>query len=99
MASDVGETLKAKVFGDSTAAKGIGSRSGVGKVRHLHLPLLWIQDFVRKKLITLIKKKGSELSADLGTKHVPRLTLLKHLANIGFSYKEGQATSSLRAAL
>jgi len=70
MASDIGETLKAKVYGDSTAAKGIGSRSGIGKVRHVHLLLLWIQDFVRKKLIQLIKKKGTELTADLGTKHV-----------------------------
>ena len=63
------------------------------------LPLLWIQDFVRKKLITLIKKKGTELTADLGTKHVTRATMLKHLATLRFEYREGQASKSLRAAL
>ena len=99
MASDVGQVVSSEVLGDSTAAKGIGSRTGVGRVRHLHLPLLWVQDFVKRKLLTLVKKKGTELSADLGTKHVTAQVMLKHLADIGFSYREGQAEKALKAAI
>ena len=91
--------LKVKVVGDSTAAKGIAQRTGVGRVRHLHLPLLWVQDFIRKKLIELVKKKGTELSADLGTKHVTGVVLHKHLADMGFEFREGQSSKSLKAAV
>jgi hypothetical protein len=44
------------------------SRSGVGKVRHIQLRWLWIQDAVREKTVTLRKIKGTENCADMGTK-------------------------------
>ena len=99
MATDLGQTVSSEVLGDSTAAEGIGSRTGVGRLRHLHLPLFWVQDFVRKKLLTLVKRKGTYLSADLGTKHVIKATMLKHLADLSFSFREGQADKALKAAL
>ena len=97
MASDIGQVLKVRVVGDSTAAKGIAQRTGVGKVRHLHLPLLWVQDFIRRKLIELVKKKGTELSADLGTKHVTGVVLHKHLGDMNYEFREGQSVKSLKA--
>ena len=53
---------------DSTACKGIARRRGVGKVKHLSLKELWLQDAVEKGELTVKKEKTSENWADLGTK-------------------------------
>ena len=54
---------------DSSAAKGIGNRRGLGKVRHIELSELWVQDQVAKGRITIYKIDGSENSSDSLTKH------------------------------
>ena len=46
------------VGSDSSAAIGISSRSGVGKVRHIATRYLWVQDAVREKQIMLKKIPG-----------------------------------------
>ena len=43
MAKDLALTLDPRVVIDASAAKGIASRRGVGKVRHLHVGTLWLQ--------------------------------------------------------
>ena len=53
---------------DSSAAKGIASRSGVGKVKHLDLKELWLQDHVRSGKIRIRKVSTDSNWADLGTK-------------------------------
>ncbi|CAK9031106.1 unnamed protein product [Durusdinium trenchii] len=53
---------------DSTACKGIAHRRGVGKVKHLSLKELWLQDAVEKGELKVKKEKTSENWADLGTK-------------------------------
>ena len=37
------------VHTDSTAARGIAKRTGVGRVRHLEVADLWVQDRLRKR--------------------------------------------------
>ena len=99
MAADIGMKLMCELWGDSTAAKGVANRLGVGKIRHLHLPLLWIQSFVKKGLLKLIKKKGTELSADLGTKLVTSASMWKHLSTLNFELRHGQSEKALKAAV
>jgi len=53
---------------DSSAAIGMCSRTGVGKVRHIATRWLWVQDAVREKQITLKKVDGATNVADMGTK-------------------------------
>ena len=43
MAKDFGMDLKLKLETDSSGAKGVAARRGVGRIRHLHTPLLWLQ--------------------------------------------------------
>ena len=57
---------------DSSAAIGICRRSGIGKVRHLAIAQLWVQEKLRNKELNLFKVLGTENPADLLTKHVPR---------------------------
>ena len=46
------------VLTDSSACKGICQRTGLGKVRHLEVAYLWLQDLTRKGRITLKKIPG-----------------------------------------
>ena len=54
---------------DASAAIGIANRIGIGKVRHIEVNQLWLQDKVSKKEIT-IKVPTEENLADALTKPV-----------------------------
>ena len=65
---DLGCDAKVRVWTDSAAAKSIGSRRGIGKIRHLDVKYLWIQDMTRRKELQLKKILGSANPADIMTK-------------------------------
>ena len=48
LAADLGWHLKLRLWVDSAAATSIASRKGVGKVRHLEVRHLWLQEAVRR---------------------------------------------------
>ena len=53
---------------DSSAAKGMAMREGVGKVRHLDCRALWTQHAAKQLGLKIIKLVGKHNCADLGTK-------------------------------
>ena len=63
---DVGVTIKT----DASAAKGMANRRGLGKVRHIAVNQLWIQDRVARGDLTIEKVNGKENNADIFTKDV-----------------------------
>ncbi len=63
---------------DSTAAKAMASRRGVGKVRHIEVAELWIQDKVSSGAMRVYKVKGTENPADALTKSVGKDELHVH---------------------
>ena len=67
--NDLGVNLSVAVSTDSSAAKGIANRRGLGKVRHIELSELWVQDQIARGRITVYKIDGSENSSDSLTKH------------------------------
>ena len=68
---NLGCNVKLPVCTDASAAKGIASRRGLGKVRHIEVNQLWIQERVASGDIEVIKVDGSSNLADALTKHVP----------------------------
>ena len=70
MAADVAKVVKPCVRVDATASKAIASRRGVGRVRHFHIQVLWVQEVVARRELTIAKVPGCENPADLGTKHL-----------------------------
>ena len=54
---------------DSSAAKGIASRRGLGIVRHVELNELWLQDQVARNEIAIHKISGENNFSDSLTKH------------------------------
>ena len=66
--ADLGITTTIEIITDSTAAKGTASRVGIGKIKHLDVGWLWIQDLVKNRDIILMKINGKVDPADLMTK-------------------------------
>ncbi len=66
---DLGIHVGLRVWTDSSAAIGICTRQGLGKLRHLDTHTLWVQQAVRSKRVDLRKVAGEVNLADLFTKH------------------------------
>ena len=65
---DMGWDAKIRLLVDSSAAKSIASRTGLGKPRHLEIKFLWLQEAVRRKKVVLSKVRGGVNPADVLTK-------------------------------
>ena len=65
-------------YTDSSGAKGILQRQGVGRLRHLSCRILWLQQLISAGIIKLCSVSGSINPADIGTKRLsaPRLRSL-----------------------
>ena len=87
---DLGVRRKIRVNTDSSAAKGIVMRKGLGKVRHIEVNQLWIQDRVAKGDIELCKVPGTENLADALTKAVENEDLRWHLGKTGQTIADGR---------
>ena len=90
IASDLGVDLSVKVNTDSSAAKGIASRIGLGKVRHVEVAQLWVQEKVRNGDIKLCKVEGKHNLSDCLTKHVSREDIEWQLQNTGQQVSSGR---------
>ena len=65
---------------DASAAIGIANRIGIGKVRHIEVNQLWLQEKVGKKEIRIVKVGTEENLADALTKAVDAKIIEKHIA-------------------
>ena len=92
LVKDLGLRLPVCVWTDSSAALGIATRSGLGKLRHLETHTLWVQEKVRTGAIAVRKVAGEVNPADLFTKHLPSKDKIHQLtALFGCEYREGRA--------
>ena len=93
--ADLGCILPVRVWCDSSAAIGICSRQGLGKLRHLDTHTLWVQQAVRSGKIDLRKIRGEQNPADLLTKHLASREKLQALIQIaGCTYRSGRSGSA-----
>ena len=70
---------------DSSAAKSFAARRGLGKMRHMEAPYLWLQGEVLNKSVKVLKVKGEENPADLLTKYLAEREILKCLERLSIS--------------
>jgi len=92
---DLGVDLPLRVWTDSSAAIGICTRQGLGKLRHLDTHTLWIQQAVRTRRVDLRKVDGESNPADLLTKHsISRQRLEDLITLFGCRYLGGRAGSA-----
>ena len=90
LSMDVGISIKPMIKTDASAAKAIASRKGCGKVRHIDVATLWVQEKVANKEVRLVKVPGSENLADILTKHVDKPTLDRLLPHFNISQVSGR---------
>jgi len=65
---DLGWDCRIRVLVDSSAAKSIASQTGLGKLRHLEIKFVWLQECVRRGKVVLSKVRGDVNPADVLTK-------------------------------
>ena len=82
--SDMGITVSIQINTDASAAKAIASRRGCGRIRHIDVATLWVQEKVANGEVSIRKVAGAENLADILTKHVDRNILDRHLKSMGF---------------
>ena len=88
---DFGDSVKIRMHIDSSAAKGILERTGLHKIRHLDVDMLWMQDKVAKNVLEVNKVKGEHNIADLMTKHMGKSLVDRHMGNMRVYFREGRS--------
>ena len=82
------------IYSDATAAIGMVKRLGLGRVRHLSVADLWIQQRIRRGGMTMSKWPGSQNPADLMTKCLGRADTMRFTENLSFAIMTGRPTVS-----
>ena len=95
---DLGIKLDVEIFTDASAAKGIAHRRGLGKLRHIAVHFLWVQERVACGDIRVSKVWGGINPADILTKYIDRKLLTQHMSTFGVEYLEGRAAGALAVA-
>ena len=70
------EKCEMKVRSDSSAARAMVQRQGIGRVRHLDASLLWVQQKEKEKVLSIGPIPTELNCADLGTKALTRKRML-----------------------
>ena len=68
VAADLGWEVSITCNLDSSAAKAMASRVGLGKTRHIEVLYLWVQDVVKNLWVKLKKIPGEINPSDILTK-------------------------------
>ena len=73
------EEIQIEIKTDASAALGIASRLGSGKIRHIETSSLWLQEKVYNGQITITKVDTKENLADALTKPISEDEMKKHV--------------------
>ena len=79
---------------DSSAALGVVNRKGAGRLRHVRVGKLWVQEVQDNGDLRFRKVKGTENPADVITKYLPNHEIQKYLKMVGMDTRGGRADSS-----
>ena len=96
MYEDLGVVVGIVVRTDASAAKGIASRRGAGKIRHIEVAQLWVQEKVATGEIKLVKVSTSENVADALTKYVTGDGIRMQIEGAGMEVATGRSNMALR---
>ena len=94
MARDLGQTFNGTVHSDASAALGIVNRTGLGKLRHINVQFLWVQNKATTGELGIQKVPGKDNPADLLTKHLTAADVQKHCEEISLTRTETRAESA-----
>ena len=96
MMKDLGRTKKGVVYADSSAALAIADRKGSGKLRHVNIRMLWIQEKEQRGEVGLREVNGAVNPADLMTKYMAGPRMVDLMRRLGQVHKVGRASTALQ---
>ena len=73
---------KLQIKTDASVAKSVATRRGAGKIRHVEVNQLWLQEKVQKGIIDIVKVGTKDNLADLLTKHQDSSSIDSHLVGV-----------------
>ena len=95
LAASWGISLSASVHVDSSAALAVVSRQGNGRLRHVRIGHLWIQEVASSEEVRFAKVRGYSNPADCLTKHLPAVHMAELLAALSQFPRTGGAAERL----
>ena len=81
---DLGFIVKLVLAIDAKATEHILHRQGIGKLKHMDVAYLWVQDEIRSQRIQIRRIRSEDNVADLGTKPLNKLVIAKHCLTLGY---------------
>ena len=81
---DLGQEKKPVLTIDAKATEHILHRQGIGKLKHIDVAYLWIQDEIRSRRLQVRRIKSEDNIADLGTKPWSKAVITKHCTTMGY---------------
>ena len=88
ISEEVGESWRLTLCTDSSAARGIIQRQGAGKVKHLSVKQLWVQELETQKELDTMKVPRERNFADLLTHHWTRAEGARFFGGLGLEIRE-----------
>jgi hypothetical protein len=85
MMNDLGWPVERRLFVDASAAQAMSNRQGIGKLRHLEVKFLWLQDLAKAGVLAVRKISGQRNPADVLTKPMGFADMLAKLALVQVS--------------
>ena len=83
MMFDLGFAVKPVLAIDAQATGHILHRQGIGKLKHIDVAYLWVQDEIRSQRLRVRRDRSEENVADLGTKPLSKTVIAKHCLTLG----------------
>ena len=93
---ELGWNYEVKIQVDANATIGTLHRRGLGKLRHVEVEELWLQQEISKKKVSVRKIRGTENTADIGTKAVKKDVSEYFMKKMGFEDAEDVCTTAIR---
>ena len=84
IADDLGWVFEVQLEVDSSAAKAMASRTGLGKTRHIEVQYLWLQQMMKQDWLTIRKIRGDSNPSDVLTKPKALKEIMELMDGLGF---------------
>ena len=94
MAKYLGYEMDIRVWTDSDAGRSVASRRGLGKLRHMELRYLWVQDAVKDGRLEVKRVNGEANIADHLTKPKNWMEMQAMIKEAGGDLKWNAGSSS-----
>ena len=97
MARDWNVDLKPRAILDASTGIAIGSRRGLGSVKHIDTVFLWCQEKVNSGQVQLLKRGTKEMLADMMTKPLTAAETAHLMSGMNYHFRHGRHPLALDA--